>query len=310
MRRRISAATAAWAATGALLLAACGQSGGAAAAAGDCPVEPVRVVVSVGQWGDIVGDLAGACGKVTTIISGTSVDPHDYEPTPSDLAAFTDADLVVVNGLGYDAWAGRAVDAGGANAAVVDAGEVAGKTEGDNPHLWYGPDFVSAVADAVTGELEALAPDATPYFEDQATAWHRAMQPYYDEVAELGAVVAGSVTYGATEPVFTYMAQALGLVDQTPKGFARAAGNGVDPAPGDLHDFLAAIDDKSIDLLVVNTQTEGAIPDQVRRAAESAGLPVVEVTEAPPDGTTFASWQLDQLRGLADAVTRAKQVTG
>ncbi len=91
---------------------------------------------------------------------------------------------------------------GGANAAVVDAGEVAGKTEGDNPHLWYGPDFVSAVADAVTGELEDLAPDATPYFDEQATAWHSAMQPYYDEVAELGAVVAGSVTYGATEPVF------------------------------------------------------------------------------------------------------------
>jgi zinc/manganese transport system substrate-binding protein len=310
VRGRISAATAACAATGAVLLAACAPSGGAAAAAGDCPVEPVRVVVSVGQWGDIVGDLAGACGKVTTIISGTSVDPHDYEPTPSDLAAFTDADLVVVNGLGYDAWASRAVDAGGANAAVVDAGEIVGKTDGDNPHLWYGPDFVSAVADAVTGELEDLAPDATPYFDEQATAWRNAMQPYYDEVAELGAVVAGDVTYGATEPVFAYMAQALGLVDQTPKGFARAAGNGVDPAPGDLHDFLAAIDDESIDLLVVNTQTEGAVPDQVRRAAESAGLPVVEVTEAPPDGTTFVSWQLDQLRGLADAVTRAKQVNG
>ncbi len=104
------------------------------------------MVVSVGQWGDIVGDLAGACGKVTTIISGTSVDPHDYEPTPSDLAAFTDADLVVVNGLGYDAWASRAVDAAGCEAAVVDAGEVVGKSKGDNPHLWYGPDFVSAVA--------------------------------------------------------------------------------------------------------------------------------------------------------------------
>jgi zinc/manganese transport system substrate-binding protein len=266
--------------------------------------------VSVGQWGDIVGDLAGACGTVTTIISGTSVDPHDFEPTPADLAAFSDADLVVVNGLGYDAWAARAVDAGGSDAAVVDAGEVAGKSEGDNPHLWYAPDVVSAVADAVTGELDTLAPGAKASFDEQGRVWHTAMQPYYDEVAELGAAVAGDVTYGATEPVFSYMAQALGLADETPKGFARAAANGVDPGPGDLHDFLAAIGDGSIDLLVVNTQTEGAIPDQVRQSAESAGVPVVEVTEAPPDGTTFASWQLGQLRALANAVKQAKQEHG
>ena len=288
---------------GTLSLVSCGGSGGTAAAAGDCPVEPVRVVVSVGQWGDIVSDLAGSCGDVSTIISGASVDPHDYEPTPSDLAAFSDADLVVVNGLGYDTWATKAADAAGSKLAIVDAGVVAGKTEGDNPHLWYGPDFVSAVADAVTAELHALAPDAGSYFDERATAWRSSMQPYYDEVAELGADIAGDVTYGATEPVFDYMAQAVGLVNETPKGYQRSASNGVDPAPADLHDFLFAIDDGSVELLVVNTQTSGAVPDQLRDAAEAAGLPIVEVTEAPPKDSTFVMWQLGQL----DAVTRAVQ---
>ncbi len=289
-----------------LALAACGGSGGAAAAVGDCPVEPVRVVVSVGQWGDIVGDLAGSCGDVTTIISGTSVDPHDFEPTPADLAAFSDADLIVVNGLGYDAWATKAADAAESK-SLVDAGVVVGKTNGDNPHLWYGPDFVSAVADAVTAQLDALAPNAAGYFDDRSAAWHSAMRPYYDEVAALGADIAGDVTYGATEPVFDYMARAVGLVDATPKGYQRAASNEVDPAPGDLHEFLTAIDDGTVDLIVVNTQTSGAVPDQLRSAAESAGLPVVEVTEAPPTDTTFAAWQLGQFDALARAV---QQVNG
>jgi zinc/manganese transport system substrate-binding protein len=59
-------------------------------------------VVTVDQWGDIVSDLAGACGEVTTIIKSSSIDPHDYEPTPADSAKFDRAKLVVVNGLDYD----------------------------------------------------------------------------------------------------------------------------------------------------------------------------------------------------------------
>jgi zinc/manganese transport system substrate-binding protein len=110
------------------------------------------------------------------------------------------------------------------------------------------------------------------------------------------------VTYAATEPVFDYMAQSLGLIDATPRGYARAAANEVDPSPGDLHDFLTAIESPAIDLLVVNTQTSGAVPDLLSQAAESAGVPVVEVTEAPPKDVTFESWQLDQLDALAAAV--------
>lgn len=299
------AGAAAGAAVTALVLAGCGDDRGAAVGAGECPTDPVRVVVSVGQWGDVVRDLAGACGAVTTIVNGTSIDPHDYEPAPADIAAFRHADLVVVNGLGYDAWATKAIDAAGSKAAIVDAGAVAGKTEGDNPHVWYGPDFVSAVADAVTTELEGLAPDASAYFEERSTAWHASMRPYYDEVAELGADVAGGVTYGATEPVFEYMAHAVGLIDETPRGYARAAANEVDPSPGDFHDFLTAIESSAIDLLVVNTQTSGAVPDQLRHAAESAGVPVIEVTEAPPKDATFESWQLEQLDALAAAVREA-----
>ncbi len=203
----------------ALLLAACGDGGGTATP-GDCPTEPVRIVVSVSQWGDIVSDLAGDCGQVTTIISGTSVDPHDYEPVPADLATFTDARLVVVNGLDYDAWAEKALDAQSPKPAVVDAGDVAGRSPGDNPHLWYAPDFVSAMADAVTTELETVAPDGAAYFEQKATAWRASMQPYFNEVSDLGAAIAGAKSYVATEPVFDYMAQAIGLVDETPHGFA------------------------------------------------------------------------------------------
>jgi zinc/manganese transport system substrate-binding protein len=274
-----------------------------AAAAGECPVEALDIVVTVNQWGDIVEQLAGDCGDVTTIISGDAdVDPHEFEPSPSDAAAFEDAELVVMNGLDYDHWAEDAVASLSAEPAVINGGEVVGLEEGDNPHIWYGPDYVEQVADAITAELKALAPSAAAYFDAQAAAWDEQWQGLLDEVDAVRKV-ASAQSYAATEAVFAYMADAVGLVDDTPTGFAAAAANESDPSPGDVNAFEEALRGGEIDVLVYNTQTEGSIPEQVRGVAERASVPVVEVTESvPPGANGFVAWQVAQLEALATAV--------
>lgn len=93
----------------------------AAAPGGECPADPVNVVVSVDQWGDIVSQLGGACANVTTVLAGSSVDPHDYEPAPSDAAAFDGAQLVVVNGGHYDEWATKLAASSAPDAPVINA---------------------------------------------------------------------------------------------------------------------------------------------------------------------------------------------
>jgi zinc/manganese transport system substrate-binding protein len=127
------------------------------------------------------------------------------------------------------------------------------------------------------------------------------MTAYLDEVSRLAGEIDGRVTYAATEPVFEYMAAALTLVDRTPAGYVRSAGNETDPAPGDLHALEEVLEDGT-DLLVVNPQTEGAIPAQIRAAGEKAGVPIVEITESSPSSSSFVSWQLDQLGALAAIV--------
>ena len=114
-------------------LAACGDndrqaaSGESPTAAGDeCPTSPVDVVVSVDQWGDIVSQLGGVCANVTTVLAGSSVDPHDYEPAPSDAAIFDAAQLVVINGGHYDEWAAKLASASAPDAPVVNAFELSG----------------------------------------------------------------------------------------------------------------------------------------------------------------------------------------
>lgn len=271
-------------------------------AAPDCPATPVDVVVSVDQWGDIVSELGGACAHVNTVLASSSVDPHDYEPSPAEAGAFTGARLIVLNGADYDAWAGKLAATSAPTAAVVDAARVTRTADGANPHLWYSPSAVHAVADAVTAELSRLEPAAGDYFQARRAEFDTALKPYDDLIEKIKAAASGK-SYAATETVFDYQAQALGLVDKTPAGYQAAAANEADPAPADIAAFTSALADHQIDVLIYNTQTEGSIPEQIRAAAEKAGVPVVNVTETvPPGQTSFEGWQDEQLTALAKAL--------
>jgi zinc/manganese transport system substrate-binding protein len=272
------------------------------AAGASCPTAPVAVVVSVDQWGDIVSELGGACVKIKTVLAGSSLDPHDYEPSPADAESFAGAKLVVVNGAGYDAWASKLAASAAAGAPVVSAADATKTPDGANPHLWYLPSAVTAVADAVTAELSRLDPQAGNYFSQRRSDFTAAIAPYTALIGKIKAAAAGK-SYAATEPVFDYQAQALGLVDKTPEGYRRASANGSDPSPADIDAFRTALAGRRIDVLIYNTQTEGSLPAQIRSAAEQAGVPVVNVTETvPPGQTSFEGWQFAQLVALGKAL--------
>jgi zinc/manganese transport system substrate-binding protein len=297
----------------ALLTAGCGAAvgGGPQTAAGDparCPGPVLDVVVSVGQWGQVVRPLAGPCATVTTVLTSSATDPHDYEPTTGDLAALQEADVVVVNGAGYDGWAQRAVTDLHPGPALVVAADVA-RAAGDpatDPHLWYSPALVPRVAAAVSARLTALAPRDAGVFTRQAAGLTADLQRYDAALAALRPLAAGR-SYAATETVFDRTAHALGLTDRTPTGFRRAVSNDSDPSPGDVADLERALRGHAVDVLVVNTQTEGSLPRELVAAATAGGVPVVRVTESPPPGTTsFTGWQTAQLDALAAALGRVR----
>lgn len=298
-----------------LTLAACGGTDNVASdgAQGDCPSEPVDVVVSVDQWGSIVSQLGGACANVTTVLAGSSVDPHDYEPAPSDAVAFEGAQLVVLNGGHYDEWAAKLAETSAPDAAVINAVELSGHEdheghggadhdhEAGNPHVWYNPAAVNGVSDAVTAELSKLSAGGAGYFAQRRTDFAASMKPYADTIEAIKNGAAGK-TYAASESVFDDMAAALGLANRTPEGYQVAAANESEPSPADLDAFLGLLSDRGVDVLIYNTQTEGSVPEQIRSAAEQAGIPVVEVTETlPPEAKTFQDWQVAQLDALAKA---------
>lgn len=264
----------------------------------------LHVVAAENVWGSLVAQIAGTKADVTSIITNPATDPHDYEPNARDARRIAAARYVVVNGIGYDGWARKLLDADGGNARVVlDVGSLVGVRPGGNPHQWYSPTAVDAVIRRVASDLARLDPPNARYYE------HRRADLESNGLHEYGALITdirdrfAGAAIGASESVVTPLADALMLRVATPVSFLDAVSEGNDPGSSAKSTADRQIARREIAVFVFNPQN--ATPD-VRRLVDGARanrIPVVEMTETlTPAGATFQAWQVRQLRALRDAL--------
>src|SRR5258708_8339335 len=153
---------------GVVLLAAAGCGSNSGAGSG----QTVKIVAGQNFWGSIVTQLAGSHGTVQSVVTDPNADPHEYESNTNDGRAFADADLVILNGAGYDDWGRKLLDANrSAHRSVLTIADVLGKKTGDNPHFWYDPNNIGPVADKITSELRRLDPADGDYFSQRRLAF-------------------------------------------------------------------------------------------------------------------------------------------
>ena len=249
-------------------------AGSAWALAGTGRVTHARVVAAESSWGSLLPGSA-------SIVSGPTVDPHDYEPTAADARTLATARVVVVNGVGYDGWASHLLAAQPESGRrVVDVATLAGADPRGNPHLFYSPRIVDRVARLFGVRV-----------------------PSYDAaIARLRARFAGT-PIGASESIVVPLARALGLRLLTPASLLDAVSEGGEPTVGDLATARRQIEEHRIRVWLLNTQNVTPEIRSLTAAARRAAIPVVDVTETP-DRPTFVAWQLHQLRDLGKALAR------
>jgi zinc/manganese transport system substrate-binding protein len=289
-----------------LVLTGCTALTGCAVAA---PRRPGTIIAcaSIGAWGSILSQLGGSRVRTTSIVHNPATDPHDYEPTPNDAKLIAMSSVFVYNGAGYDSWAARAVRADPEPGRhLVDVGRLTGTPVGGNPHRWYSPTDVAKVTDAITAALKQADPADAGYFDQRHQQFLGAgLAGYHRLIAEIRARYAGTPV-GASESVFSPLAEALGLRLITPPAFLKAISQGTDPSVADKARIDAQIAGRQIAVYVLNSQN--ATPDVAEqvRAAGRAGIRVVDVTETPsPAGIGFADWQVRQLQSLQSALAAA-----
>jgi zinc/manganese transport system substrate-binding protein len=312
-----------------LLLAGCGGTASSPAPDQDPVDGRVSVVASTNVYGSIVEAVGGSRVTVDSLIDDPAADPHSYESTPADAAAVAKARLVVVNGGGYDEFLTQLVESSGATPTVVDVAGISGLVPAEeaehaeeghaeeqhageaghehehgefNEHLWYSLPTMKTLATQLATDLAAADPAGAAEFTANAEAFNGRVDELISRAETIGKAQPGA-RVAVTEPVPGYLVQTAGLTDATPPEFTEAIEEDTDPPAAVLQETLALFSGDPVRALVVNAQTETPSTDQVRNAAQTAGVPVVEMTETLPEGATgYADWMGGQIDALAGAL--------
>ncbi|MDP9284646.1 MAG: zinc ABC transporter substrate-binding protein [Actinomycetota bacterium] len=267
----------------------------------------VRVVAAENFWGSIASQLGGDRVQVTSVITSPATDPHDYEPTAADARTMAGAKLAIVNGVGYDPWAGKLISANPVHGRVVlTVGDLVGIKPGGNPHRWYSPTDVQKVIGQIVRDYTKLDPkDAGFFAQQQARFETRALAQYKRLIATIKRTYDG-VPVGASESIFAPLAQALGLKLLTPASFLKAISEGTEPAAADKTTIDRQIARKQIKVWVFNSQNSTPDVQRITDAARKKGIRVTTITETlTPARGSFQGWQSRQLETLAAALAKA-----
>jgi zinc/manganese transport system substrate-binding protein len=280
----------------------CGAAIGLALAAGAASAaEAISVVAAENFYGEVARTIGGERVVVTDVLTNPNVDPHDFEPSPSVARAVADARVVLFNGADYDPWMSHLLTAAERPERVaIEAAALVGVREGGNPHVWYDPKTIPAVADALATALAKIDPDGAAGYQSRRDAYITSLDPLKSKVAAIRERHAGAPVT-ATEPVFGYMADALGLV-MSNSDFQTAIMNETEPSASAIAGILDDLRNNRVRALIYNNQVTDAMTEQLLTAAKVARVPVVGVSETLPTGLNYEAWMLGQLDALDKAL--------
>ena len=273
------------------------------AAPADASPTKVVAVGAENQYANVISQIGGRYVAVSAIERNPNTDPHAFEASPSVAETVGNANLVVQNGLGYDAYMNK-IEAGSGNPKrrVIDVQRVLGLPDSTpNPHLWYRPETMPAVAAAVARDLSALEPSHSSYFKANVRRFDASLRPWLDALNAF-AKRYPSLPVAVTEPVGNYLLRAAGARIMTPWTLQSDVMNGVDPAPQDVTLERQLLSKREVKVFVYNQQVTDTLTQTFLSVARGAKVPVVGVYETMPLGYSYQSWMLAEVRALDRAV--------
>ena len=312
-------------AAGALVLSACGSQ------SGDSGSDKLNVVTSTNVYADIAQTVGGDAVEVTPIIDDPSKDPHSYEATTQDQLKLSKADVVVQNGGGYDAFMTTLLEASDSKPEVVDAVSISGLPGSEglgnephehghgeegheghdhgeeghehgafNEHVWYSVPTMIKLVDEVSETLSEKSPEHKDEFEKNADDLRGKLEDLNTKITDAKSQNEGKKA-AATEPVPLWLFEDMGLEPATPPEFLSAIEEGNDAPPLVFKKAQGQLKNKEVVILGYNTQATNEQAVDLEKAAEDAGIPVVDMAETMPKGSSYVDW----ISGYVDEVNSA-----
>jgi zinc/manganese transport system substrate-binding protein len=261
----------------------------------------IALVAAENFYGDVAQQIGGDRVSVISVLSNPDQDPHLFETTPSIVRQIAAAQVVVYNGAAYDPWMESILKVTPkAGRIAIVAADLMHKEAGDNPHLWYDPDTMPAVAMALADALVAVDPAHKDDYGARLEIFLRSLQPLNDKIAAIRDKYAGTPV-AASEPVFGYMATALKLKMYAGL-FQLAVMNDTEPSAGAFALFEDDLKMRKVRVLFYNKQAQNNLVQHLLDLARVSNIPVVPVTETCPSGLSYQEWMLSELDATEKAL--------
>jgi zinc/manganese transport system substrate-binding protein len=263
--------------------------------------EPIAIVAAENFYGDVAQQIGGSAVSVVSILTNPDQDPHLFEASPSTARQIANARIAIYNGADYDAWMVKLL-AGSPNPQreVIEVAALMHAEPGDNPHLWYNPAAMPAFAEALAARLAEADPDHREVYARNLIAFTSSLSSLAVKLANMRQAYTGTPVT-ATEPVFGYMADAIGLAMRNQR-FQIAVMNDTEPGASDIAAFENDLREHRVRVLLYNSQASGKLTERMQALAKANNIPVVGVSETEPPGMQYQDWMMKQLAALDAAL--------
>jgi zinc/manganese transport system substrate-binding protein len=288
------------------LLAAVAVAGCGGSASG-APDGKISAVGAENEYANVIEQIGGKYVVVSAVLSDPNTDPHSFEASASIAKQVAGADVVVQNGFGYDSWMEKIESASESDSRdVVDVQELLGLPDSTpNPHLWYKPETMPALAKQLVADFAELQPEHKSYFEANLKKFEASMEPWLTSLKEFSTKHPGAAV-ATTEPVADYLLEAAGIENLTPFTMQADIMNDADPAPQAVAEQESFFTEGKADAFVYNQQVTDSITEKFLASAKSNDVPVVGVYETMPEGFTYQRWMEAETKALEEAVASGK----
>lgn len=261
----------------------------------------IAVVAAENFYGDVARQIGGDRVAVTSIMSNPDQDPHLFETTPGIVRQIAGARVAIVNGADYDSWMEKLLSASPrAGRLVINVAALTQHKAGDNPHLWYQPSVMPAVARALGAAFAKADPAHAKDYDARLAAFEASLKPLNEKIAAVRGKYNGAAVT-ASEPVFGYMAGALGLTMRN-ESFQLSIMNDTEPSARDVAAFEQDLKQHKVRVMFYNKQASSKIVQHLVELARANSIPVVGVTETAPPGLSYQDWMLDEINATEKAL--------
>lgn len=265
----------------------------------------IPVVASFSIIGDFVRNVGGDRVNVETIV-GPDGDAHVYQPSPADARKIAQARLIFVNGLGFEGWLQRLINAAKGKGAVFSLGKgvIARKGEdGADPHAWQDVANAKTYVAGIHDALVAADPEGATTYSANAEAYLAKLDALDAETrATLGAIPKERRRVVSTHDAFGYFSARYGVEFIAPQGVSTEA----EPSAKDVARIIDAVKQHKVSAVFLENIAD---PRLAQRIAAETGAKIGGVlfsdalTDEKGDGATYLDMMRHNVRELGKALT-------